>query len=70
MPKTVGLGVRGGEILANVRERTVKLQSLIAARAAQFPNETYETRFAAVAASDEGKDLIAQMNIAKEEAAA
>ena len=70
VPKTVGLGVRGGEILANVRERSVKLQSLIAARQAQFPNEDYNQRFAAVAASAEGADLIAQMNVAKQEAAA
>src|SRR6266542_4171062 len=50
------------------RERRMKLQQLMDARLQQFPNESFDARFAAVTASDEGQQLFAQMHIANEDA--
>jgi hypothetical protein len=50
------------------RERSKKLHQLMDARLQQFPNESYDQRFRAVANSEEGKELFAAMHVANEDA--
>jgi hypothetical protein len=48
-------------VVKDERSRTAKLQELLDAREKQFPNETYDARFAAVSNSPDGQQLFAQM---------
>jgi len=59
--KTRGLAGQHAKVVENERERTARLQELMDARQQDFPNETYEDRFRAVANSNEGAQLFAQM---------
>ena len=60
-PKSRGLANQHARIVENERERTARLQELMDLRQKEFPNETYEDRFRAVANSTEGAQLFAQM---------
>lgn len=60
-PLTTGLGTKNPAFVEGARERTAALESLMAKREQAFPNESYSDRFAAVAKSPEGEQLIAQM---------
>lgn len=50
------------KILAGFKARQAKFQSLMSKRQQNLPNECYEDRFIAVADSEEGKQLFAQMH--------
>lgn len=54
----------------NIEEikRNEKLRQLMDARLQQFPNESYEARFSAVANSPEGQALFEDMHLANEDA--
>jgi hypothetical protein len=56
-----GLAGQHAKALEGERDRTARLQELMDARQRDFPNETYEDRFRAVASSHEGAQLFAQM---------
>jgi hypothetical protein len=56
-----GLAGQHAKVVEGERERTARLQELMDARQKEFPNETYEDRFRAVATSNEGAQLFAQM---------
>jgi len=59
--RTKGLAGQHAKVIEGERERTARLQELMDARERDFPNETYEDRFRAVANSNEGAQLFAQM---------
>jgi hypothetical protein len=59
--RTSGLAGQHAKVIEGERERTARLQELMDARQRDFPNETYEDRFRAVAGSNEGAQLFAQM---------
>jgi hypothetical protein len=56
-----GLAGQHARVVESERERTARLQELMDSRQRDFPNETYEERFRAVANSNEGVQLFAQM---------
>jgi hypothetical protein len=56
-----GLAGQHAKVVEGERERTARLQELLDARQKDFPNETYEERFRAVANSNEGAQLFVQM---------
>ena len=60
-PLTTGLGTKNPSFVEGSRERTAAFEALMAKREQEFPNEAYGDRFAAVAKSPEGEQLIAQM---------
>jgi hypothetical protein len=60
-PMTRGLAGQHAKVVEGERERTARLQELMDARHRDFPNETYEDRFRAIANSNEGAQLFAQM---------
>ena len=60
-PLTTGLGTKNPSFVEGSRERTAAFEGLMAKREQAFPNESYGDRFAAVAKSPEGEQLIAQM---------
>jgi hypothetical protein len=60
-PKSRDLAGRHAKVIEGERERTARLQELLDARQKEFPNESYEERFRAVAGSGEGTQLFAQM---------
>jgi len=59
--KSSGLAGQHAKVVEGERERTARLQELMDLRQKDFPNETYEERFRAVANSNEGAHLFAQM---------
>lgn len=59
--KTSGLGGQNVELMANVQDRQGAWERLMKDREQQFPNESYDARWNAVAATAEGKQLMAQM---------
>jgi hypothetical protein len=59
--KSKGLAGQHAKVIEGERERTARLQELMDARHKDFPNETYEERFRAVANSNEGAQLFVQM---------
>jgi hypothetical protein len=59
--RTSGLAGQHAKVVEGERERTARLQELMDAREKDFPNETYEERFRAVANSNEGAQLFIQM---------
>jgi hypothetical protein len=59
--KSRGLAGQHAKVVEGERERTARLQELMDARQKNFPNETYEERFRAVANSNEGAQLFVQM---------
>jgi len=50
------------------KSRSDKIQRLLNKREEQLPNESFDSRFNAVMASDEGRELLAQMHLSNEEA--
>ncbi len=60
-PKSTGLANEHGKVVEGERERTAQFQRLMDKRLKEFPNESYDDRFAAVAGSNEGAQLFAQM---------
>lgn len=60
-PVTVGLARGHSEITEGVRARSAKFEGLMSKREQDFPNESYEARYEAVAASPDGAALFAQM---------
>jgi hypothetical protein len=65
--KTKGLAGQHAKVVEGELSRSARLQELLDARLKDFPNETYEERFRAVANSNEGAGLFAQMRQAREE---
>ena len=63
--ETQDLGHRNPVMMENSRERTAAFEQLMAARAESLPNESYQDRWNAVASSEEGKHLLAQMKPAE-----
>jgi hypothetical protein len=61
-PRSKGLAGQHAKVVEGERERTATFQQLMDARQRDFPNETYEDRFRAVANSNEGSQLFAQMS--------
>ena len=59
--RSKGLAGQHAKVMETERERTARLQELMDAREREFPNETYEDRFRAVANSNAGAQLFAQM---------
>jgi hypothetical protein len=59
--RSTGLAGQHAKAVEGERERTARLQEMMDARERDFPNETYEDRFRAVANSGEGAQLFAQM---------
>ena len=55
------LAGKHGVLTSDVRNRQQKFEDLMGKRAQEFPNESYEDRFNAVAGSGEGAALFAQM---------
>jgi hypothetical protein len=55
------LAWRHAKVVEGERERTARMQELLDQRQKEFPNETYEERFRAIANSNEGVQLFAQM---------
>jgi hypothetical protein len=49
------------KVVEGERERTARMQELLDQRQKEFPNESYEERFRAIANSNEGVQLFAQM---------
>ncbi len=60
-PLTTGLGNKNPSFVEGARGRTAAFEGLMAKREQEFPNESYNDRFTAVAKSPEGEQLIAQM---------
>lgn len=59
--KSNGLAGKHTQLSADMADRSGKFQQLVNQRAVQYPGESYDTRWAAVAGTDEGKQLLAQM---------
>jgi hypothetical protein len=59
--RSSGLAGQHARVIEGERDRASRLQELMDARQKDFPNETYEDRFRAVANSSEGAQLFAQM---------
>ena len=65
--ETQGLGNKNPVMMENSRERTAAFEELLAAREESFPNESYQARWNAVASSEAGSNLLAQMKPAETE---
>jgi hypothetical protein len=61
-PRSCGLARQNAKVVEGERERTACFQQMMDARQKEFPNESYEERFRAVAGSHEGAQLFAQMS--------
>lgn len=59
--KSTSLAGKQSEGVNGMSQRSAKWETLMAKRAQDLPNESYEDRYAAVAASSEGAQLFAQM---------
>jgi hypothetical protein len=59
--RTRNLAWQHAKVVEGERERTARMQELLDQRQKEFPNETYEERFRAIANSNEGVQLFAQM---------
>ena len=64
---TQGLGGKNPVMLENSRERTAAFEGLLAKRAEEFPNESFQDSWNAVAKSEAGSGLLSQMKRPGEE---
>ena len=65
--ETQDLGHKNPVMMENSRERTAAFEQLMISRAETFPNESYQDRWNAVASSEAGSHLLAQMKPAEVE---